>query len=278
MRKVLLTIAAGMLTFLSLGFIVPGTASAQQQYPPLTSCYNELMDIGVGDPCVGSVQLALNSLNISNPPLKVDHIYGNATKSDIEAFQDKYGLAKDGVAGRATITKLFEATHAPQPTDGPAPAPQPTDGPGGAATKPPGPRCTYAETSAPIMGNTGQRVAAFNMKIHYCWDGENVTQPPDQPIFWCTVTALGEVAGWKFDKPCSGGNGMSVTKATWAPPGVGVWRNPPPWVAYDVDARAHFEQCPPGISWALPCVGSKTPELKLNLHGDGTYIPSAFVG
>src|SRR5690242_2007570 len=116
MRKVLLMVAAGILTFLSLGFMIPGTASAQQ-YPPLTSCYNELMDIGVADPCVGAVQQALNALGIPDQPLRVDSIYGDQTKAAVISFQQRHNLTDDGIAGRQTISALADAaTNSPSVT------------------------------------------------------------------------------------------------------------------------------------------------------------------
>ena len=55
----------------------------------------------------------------------VDGIYGNGSYTAVKSFQKKYGLEVDGVAGPATLGKLFELTGAPAPT----PKPQPIIGP-----------------------------------------------------------------------------------------------------------------------------------------------------
>jgi peptidoglycan hydrolase-like protein with peptidoglycan-binding domain len=255
MRRVLLTAVTGVFTLLGLSFIVPGTALAQQ-YPPLTSCYSELMDIGVGDPCVGSVQIALNTLGIPNPRLRVDHIYGSATKSAVMAFQGNNDLRKDGVAGRDTITKLYEATRPPsQSASAPVSAPAP-------ATS----TCTTAHESVnfnyPV---THTRLWAFNMNIHYCYSNGSIVSV-DNPDVYGTVTGLGKSVGWEYV------DGKADDKQEIHPSGpLGPGESFPEHAAYEISARGNFQDCPPGVKVGLPCVREIHPVVKLHIEGTGNW-------
>jgi hypothetical protein len=129
--------------------------------------------------------------------------------------------------------------------------------------------CGYAYKWVPIINPTSSaRLASFDMRVYFCYDGQSVTQVYN-PEVWGAVTSLGSVTGWKYKKEY---DFSQVVPTLWSPPGAGVWLNPPPWRAYDVRARGRFEDCPPSVSnWILPCTQSINPALEINLHGDGTY-------
>ena len=243
MRRLLLAALTGVFTLLGLGFIVSGTASAQtQQYPPLTSCYNELMDIGVGDPCVGSVQIALNSLGIPKSRLNIDHIYGSATKDAVQTFQEGHGLRKDGIAGRDTITKLYEATRPSQSVQSPTPVAE---------------SCADAYHWVGLENVAGVRLSSFDMRVHFCWNGTKVTRV-DKPEVWGATTGTGNTTGWKVkgnDAPTMFPNDGGST--------------------YTVRARGHFEGVCADIGGVkIPCLQTKNPTIELTLKSDGTFSKS----
>ena len=59
---------------------------------------------------------------------KVDGIYGNGTVKAVRAFQKKYGLKQDGIAGPRTQKKLYDLAADGGGTDQPTPAPEPDPG------------------------------------------------------------------------------------------------------------------------------------------------------
>lgn len=59
--------------------------------------------IGDKEPGVGTLQAKLNKVGFK---LSVDNIFGTGTENAVKAFQRSNGLLEDGVAGKATLTKL----------------------------------------------------------------------------------------------------------------------------------------------------------------------------
>jgi peptidoglycan hydrolase-like protein with peptidoglycan-binding domain len=54
------------------------------------------------------VQHLLNTASTAAPPIAEDGLWGPITKVNVEAFQSAYGLAVDGVVGKATGQKLLD--------------------------------------------------------------------------------------------------------------------------------------------------------------------------
>ena len=63
------------------------------------------------------IQDSLNKLNVASPPLVVDGMYGQLTKTAVEAFQTAHGLTVDGWGGKMTATAIqTELNKLPQAT------------------------------------------------------------------------------------------------------------------------------------------------------------------
>src|SRR3954451_12875738 len=69
-----------------------------------------------GSDAVRGLQRRLRRLG--NEPGPIDGLYGPLTQSAVERFQQRHGLAVDGVVGRQTMRSLFTRTS--QPTASPA--------------------------------------------------------------------------------------------------------------------------------------------------------------
>ncbi len=89
----------------------------------------------------------------------VDGVFGNQTRRAVERFQYYQGLAVDGIAGKRTLTVLYESTevvYAPVDVT-PTPSPRPTLGPTAAITTPPAtptPAPTFVPTSTATVAGT----------------------------------------------------------------------------------------------------------------------------
>lgn len=57
------------------------------------------------------VQTDLNKNGVANPKLSVDGICGEKSVKAIKAFQGKYSLTQDGIAGNGTLKKLYNLYH-----------------------------------------------------------------------------------------------------------------------------------------------------------------------
>lgn len=91
---------------------------------------------------------------------EVDGRYGNQTRKAVELFQYCHGLSADGIAGRATLSVLYDSnqvrpapaptgTRAPEVTEVPEETPVPTLVPTEAPTETPAPTDTPAPTAEP---------------------------------------------------------------------------------------------------------------------------------
>src|SRR5690349_20012153 len=60
-------------------------------------------------------------------------------------------------------------------------------------------KCGYAQSSANLVNVTKVRLAAFNMKVRFCYDGVDVTEAKDPELFG-SVTDLGHDLGWEYKK------------------------------------------------------------------------------
>jgi peptidoglycan hydrolase-like protein with peptidoglycan-binding domain len=77
----------------------------------------------------------------------IDGAFGNETRRAVERFQYNQGLSVDGIAGKRTLTVLYESTEVvPAPTDTANPAPTVTPAPTFAPT--PTPKATTTPTPA----------------------------------------------------------------------------------------------------------------------------------
>lgn len=86
---------------------------------------------------------------------KVDGVFGNQTRRSVERFQYYQGLSVDGIAGKRTLTVLYESTevvYAPVDVT-PTPSAPPTGGPTAAITAPPA-TATPAPTFVPAPTDT----------------------------------------------------------------------------------------------------------------------------
>ena len=77
----------------------------------------------------------------------IDGVYGNQTRRAVEQFQYQHGLSADGMAGRVTLTVLYESGQVRLSPNAVTPAPSPTSGLSVALTE--APATGAAETPAP---------------------------------------------------------------------------------------------------------------------------------
>ena len=73
----------------------------------------------------------------------IDGVYGNQTRRAVEQFQYQHGLSADGMAGRVTLTVLYESGQVRLSPNAVTPAPSPTSG------------LSVALTEAPATGAAG---------------------------------------------------------------------------------------------------------------------------
>ena len=78
----------------------------------------------------------------------IDGVYGNQTRRAVEQFQYQHGLSADGMAGRVTLTVLYESGQVRLSPNAVTPAPSPTSGLSVALTEAPATPAA-AETPAP---------------------------------------------------------------------------------------------------------------------------------
>ncbi|WP_206781643.1 peptidoglycan-binding domain-containing protein [Priestia endophytica] len=105
----------------------PPSGGAVAPSQPLPKNYLERGDSGT---LVKGVQGKLQALGFSVGSGGIDGDYGEGTEQAVKAFQRKYGLTADGIAGALTLAKLdevYKASQKPNPT--PTPAPEPTPKP-----------------------------------------------------------------------------------------------------------------------------------------------------
>lgn len=79
---------------------------------------------------------------------EIDGVYGNQTRRAVEQFQYQHGLSADGMAGRVTLTVLYESGQVRLSPNAVTPAPSPTSGLSVALTEAPATPAA-AETPAP---------------------------------------------------------------------------------------------------------------------------------
>ncbi len=82
----------------------------------------------------------------------VDGVYGNQTRRAVERFQYNNGLSADGIAGKRTLTVLYESTKVVYAPVEVTTTPAPTDTPTPASTDTPAP--TFAPTPSPTPAPT----------------------------------------------------------------------------------------------------------------------------
>lgn len=91
----------------------PPTTGAKEQPAPSPGICGGLNSFGVGNqgPCVTTIQTRLRDLGYMQAS-QVDGIYGETTKAAVTKFQERNGLAQDGVVGPATWAKLQDPNAA----------------------------------------------------------------------------------------------------------------------------------------------------------------------
>ncbi|MCY8232344.1 peptidoglycan-binding protein [Priestia endophytica] len=107
----------------------PPSGGAVAPSQPLPKNYLERGDSGT---LVKGLQGKLQAVGFSVGSGGVDGDYGVGTEQAVKAFQKKYGLTADGIAGALTLAKLdevYKASQKPKPTPAPTPAPKPTTPP-----------------------------------------------------------------------------------------------------------------------------------------------------
>ena len=95
----------------------------------------------------------------------IDGAFGNQTRRAVERFQYNQGLSADGIAGKRTLTVLYESSDVrPAPTEGtpsPTPSATPSGGPTAAITQAPNtPVPTFVPTETPSVSPTPAKTAA----------------------------------------------------------------------------------------------------------------------
>jgi zinc D-Ala-D-Ala carboxypeptidase len=112
MRRILLTLLAGLLTFAG----VVGTASADpgrvtaEDVQAADACYTwtRTLSSGATGEDVRQLQIRVSGYPGYGAVLGLDGSYGPATKAAVTRFQQAYGLSADGVAGPQTFNKIYE--------------------------------------------------------------------------------------------------------------------------------------------------------------------------
>lgn len=80
---------------------------------------------------------------------EIDGVYGNQTRRAVEQFQYQHGLSADGMAGRVTLTVLYESGQVRMSPTAATPAPSATSGLSVALTETPATATPAAATDAP---------------------------------------------------------------------------------------------------------------------------------
>ncbi|MCI6041749.1 MAG: peptidoglycan-binding protein [Clostridiales bacterium] len=79
----------------------------------------------------------------------IDGVYGNQTRRAVEQFQYQHGLSSDGMAGRVTLTVLYESNQVRMSPSAVTPAPSATSGLSVALTETPASATPAAATDTP---------------------------------------------------------------------------------------------------------------------------------
>lgn len=79
----------------------------------------------------------------------IDGVYGNQTRRAVEQFQYQHGLSADGMAGRVTLTVLYESNQVRMSPTAVTPAPSATSGLSVALTETPASAAPAAATDTP---------------------------------------------------------------------------------------------------------------------------------
>jgi hypothetical protein len=179
---------------------------ASQATVDLNACPLLQMGLSNQEDCVKQLQEDLNAADQAN--LSIDGIFGSSTKDAVIVFQQRNGLAGDGVAGPQTKAALLGSLNQPA---APAPVTQPSAPPTGPSDPLPGPEVPPHATVGPLIWPTpgvthtsgvhtcGIGVPQFAASYFY---GPIVNQEPDGSS---TVRAEVETA------IANGGCGVSAT-------------------------------------------------------------------
>ena len=89
----------------------------------------------------------------------IDGVYGNQTRRAVEQFQYQHGLSSDGMAGRVTLTVLYESNQVRMSPSAVTPAPSATSGLSVALTETPASATPAAATDTPQTATPSPTVA-----------------------------------------------------------------------------------------------------------------------
>lgn len=146
---------------------LPPTPSPTPVPTPNITPNNDYRTVKVGDKGDDVKLLQRRLAELGYYTGKVDGVFGNQTRRSVERFQYYQGLSVDGIAGKRTLTVLYESTevvYAPVDVT-PTPTAPPTGGSTAAITPPPAtatpaptfvpaPTATIAPTVAPSVAAT----------------------------------------------------------------------------------------------------------------------------
>ncbi len=116
----------------------------------------------------------------------IDGSYGNQTRRAVEKFQYNHGLSSDGIAGKRTLTVLYESpdivlapTQAPEDTDTPAPGTSPAASP--AASQPTAALTSKPEASTSVPTFMPTPTPGPDSNVVAVVDATGITEPSAEP-------------------------------------------------------------------------------------------------
>ena len=132
--------------------LLPTPLAQAPESKPSGSVPTRVLKVGTRGDDVKQLQSKLNELGY--PCGAVDGVFGNATRTAVMNFQKANGLTVDGIAGPATLAKLFKD----------APAANPPNNPPGSGSSNQGSKAPISQTLK--MGSTGEQVKILQNRLN----------------------------------------------------------------------------------------------------------------